>query len=98
MKVTIIKLKKPKNEINDEIQWLCRSLGLFGERDKEKSCYRVFIELLKNKQGLSSDELADQTNITRGTVIHHINRLADSGFVVSQKKKYRLKNIILSIL
>jgi len=91
MKVTIIKLKKPKNEINDEIQWLCRSLGLFGERDKEKSCYRIFIELLKNKQGLNSDQIADNTNITRGTVIHHINRLTDSGLVISQKKKYKLR-------
>ena len=91
MKITIINLKKPKNEINEEIQWLCRSLGLFGERDKEKSCYRVFIELLKNNKGLSSDEIADNTRITRGTVIHHVNKLMDSGLVISQKNRYKLR-------
>lgn len=91
MKLTIIKLEKPKHEINEEIQWLCRSLGLFGERDKEKSCYRIFIELLKNHKGLNSDEIAENTHITRGTVIHHINRLMDSGLVISQKNKYRLR-------
>jgi len=91
MKVTIINLKKPKHEINEEIQWLCRSLGLFGERDKEKSCYRVFIELLKNNKGQSSDEIADNTRITRGTVIHHVNKLMDSGLVISQKNKYKLR-------
>ena len=91
MKLTIIKLKKPKNKINEEIQWLCKSLGLFGERDKEKSCYRVFIELLQNNQGLSSDEISNKTRITRGTVIHHINKLMDSGMIISQKNKYKLR-------
>jgi predicted transcriptional regulator len=91
MKVTILKLERPKNEINEEIQWFCQSFGLFGERDKEKSCYRIFIELLKHKNGISSDEIAEHTHITRGTVIHHINKLTDSGLVVSQKNKYRLR-------
>ncbi len=91
MKVTILKLERPKHEINEEIQWFCQSLGLFGERDKEKSCYRIFIELLKNSQGLTSDQIADNTHITRGTVIHHINKLIDSGLVVSQKNKYKLR-------
>ncbi|MBL7101035.1 MAG: winged helix-turn-helix transcriptional regulator [Nanoarchaeota archaeon] len=91
MKVTIIKLERPKNEINEEIQWICQSLGLFGERDKEKSCYRVFLELLKNNKGLNSDEIAENTNITRGTVIHHINKLTDSGLVISQKNRYKLR-------
>jgi len=91
MKVTILKLERPKNEINEEIQWFCQSLGLFGERDKEKSCYRIFIELLKHKNGISSDEIAEHTHITRGTVIHHINKLTDSGLVVSQKNKYKLR-------
>ena len=91
MKITIIKLKKPKNKINEEIQWLGKSLGLFGERDKEKSCYRVFIELLQNNKGLSSDEISNKTHITRGTVIHHINKLMDSGMIISQKNKYKLR-------
>ena len=91
MKITLIKLEKPKNEINEEIQWLCKSLGLFGERDKEKSCYRVFIELLKHNKGLSSDEIAEKARITRGTVIHHINKLIDSGLIISQKNKYKLR-------
>lgn len=91
MKVTIIQLEKPENELNKEIQWLCHSLGLFGERDKEKSCYRIFIELLKNKKGISSDEIAEHTHITRGTVIHHINKLMDSGIVISQKNRYKLR-------
>ena len=94
-RITIIKTRKPfEHNINEELQWLGSSLGLFNLRDKDKSCFRIFIELLKaakRKQPLSSDELAARLNLTRGTVIHHINRLMDSGIVVHEKKKYLLR-------
>ena len=94
-KITIVKSRKPEEQnINKELQWFGDSLGLFNLRDKDKSCFRVFIELLKSskrRQPLSSDELADMLNLTRGTVIHHINKLMDSGIVVREKKKYFLR-------
>jgi predicted transcriptional regulator len=88
-------MKKPVHEtnINDELQFLGESLGLFSERDKDKSCFRIFIILIKSlKTGhqLTSDEIAERTNLTRGTVIHHLNRLMESGIVVSQKNFYML--------
>ncbi|GAG45787.1 unnamed protein product, partial [marine sediment metagenome] len=46
---------------------------------------------LQNSQGLSSDEISNKTRITRGTVIHHINKLTDSGLIISQKNKYKLR-------
>lgn len=94
-KVTIATSRKPyEKTINEELQWFGQSLGLFNLRDRDKSCFRVFIELLKSakrKQPLSSDELASRLNLTRGTVIHHINRLMESGIVVYVKKKYLLR-------
>ena len=104
MRVTILKIKKPRREhdpnmeLNEELQWFCRSFGLFGERDKEKSCYRVFLKLMGDDHGLTSDEIAEETNITRGTVIHHINKLMDSGMVISQKNRYKLRTRNLSKL
>jgi biotin operon repressor len=101
-KITIIwneKLKK--GNVNDEIKWLCDSIGLFSPRDKDSSCYRVFIELLKStKEGssLSSDELAFRLGLTRGTVVHHINRLKESGIVTVDKSRYRLRENELSSL
>ena len=74
-RITIMRVRRPSNQdINDEIQWLSRSLGLFSDRDKEKSCYRVFLVLLKEKRPMSSDEIADNTNLTRATVKNHINK------------------------
>lgn len=94
IKITIIKTKKPSNDnLNEELQYLGESLGLFSERDKDKSCFRIFIVLVKSlKTGikLTSDDIASQTNLSRGTVIHHLNRLMESGMVINQKNKYML--------
>ena len=40
---------------------------------------------------MSSDELAAKLNLSRGSVIHHINKLMESGIVVYGKKKYLLR-------
>ncbi|MFT4304727.1 MAG: winged helix-turn-helix transcriptional regulator [Candidatus Woesearchaeota archaeon] len=101
-KVTIISGKKPTTtNVNDEIRWLGGSLGLFNLRDKDSSCFRIFIELLKNakkEEGLSSDEIALKSNLSRGTVVHHLNRLIESGLVVVDKNRYQLRESHLSIL
>ncbi len=95
MKVTIIKIRKPaEKDVNADLQWFSRSLGLFGERDREKSCFRVFLELvkaIKRGKGLSSDEIALRSNLSRATVIHHLKRLQDSGLVIYFEGKYILR-------
>jgi predicted transcriptional regulator len=94
-KITIVKISKPvQRDLNHELQWIGDSLGLFNLRDKDRSCFRIFIELLKSaklRQPLSSDEIASRLNLTRGTVVHHINRLMESGIVVHHKNKYLLR-------
>jgi len=100
-KITIIKFRRPAPSLNDELQWLGNSLGLFNLRDKDKSCFRVFIEMLKaakQRRLLSSDEIAEHLNLTRGTVIHHINRLIESGLVVHDGSRYFLRVENLSTL
>ena len=94
-KITIMNIRKPAvKNVNQELQWLGSSLGLFNLRDKDKSCFRVFIELVKTaKRGipLSSDELAYRLGLSRGTVVHHINKLIESGIVVHANKGYILR-------
>ena len=82
---------QPKNNINDLLLLFGERLGLFSLRDKDKSCYRIFITLVRAlKQGvkLSSDELALQTGLTRGTVVHHLNRLLAAGIIINDSNKY----------
>ena len=94
-RITIMNVRRPSEKnINQELQWLGNSLGLFNLRDKDKSCFRIFIELLKatkRKMPVSSDELALRLNLSRGTIIHHVNKLMDSGIVVPDKRGYILR-------
>ena len=80
--------------INEDLQWFSDSLGLFTERDKEKSCFRIFVQLVRaarKRQILSSDELALKSNLSRGTVIHHLKKLIDSSLIMQYKNGYMLK-------
>ena len=94
-RITIVNIRKPaKHNVNQELQWIGSSLGLFNIRDKDKSCFRVFIELLKSakaKQTVTSDELASRLSLSRGTVIHHINKLMESGLVIHDGNRYTLR-------
>jgi predicted transcriptional regulator len=94
-RITIIKTTKPEMQnINDLLQWFGGSIGLFNIRDKDRSCFRVFIVLLKSgKQlkGLSSEEIAEITILSRGTVVYHLNKLIEAGLVREQSKKYYLE-------
>lgn len=93
-KITLISTRKPSyDDINEELRWIGASLGLFNMRDKDQSCFRVFIEMIKSagRDGISSDELAYRLDLSRGTVVHHLNKLMQSGIVVSDKNKYLLR-------
>ena len=94
-RITIIRSSRPeKKDINKELQWFGGTLGLFSLRDKDKSCFRVFITLLqglKQDKKLTSNEIAMRTGLTRGTVVHHLNKLMSSGIVVSEHNEYSLR-------
>ncbi|MBI2558112.1 winged helix-turn-helix transcriptional regulator [Candidatus Woesearchaeota archaeon] len=94
-RITIVNIRKPaEHNVNQELQWFGSSLGLFNLRDKDKSTFRVFIELLKSakaKHTLTSDELALRLALSRGTIIHHINKLMESGIVIHEGNRYTLR-------
>ena len=94
-KITIVKVRKNQTrDVNQELQWLGNSLGLFNQRDKDSSCFRVFITLVKKakrNEAMSSDEVAERLHLTRGTVVHHLTKLMDAGIVVREKQGYLLR-------
>lgn len=94
-RITIVNIRKPaEHNVNQELQWFGSSLGLFNLRDRDKSTFRVFIELLKSAKGrqmLTSDELAAKLSLSRGTIIHHINKLIESGLVIHEGNTYTLR-------
>ena len=94
-RITLIRLR-PGNEenVNEQLQWVGNSLGLFNLRDKDSSCFRVFITLIKTakrNRALSSDEIAEKLRLSRGTVVHHLTKLMESGIVLREKEGYILR-------
>ncbi len=90
-RITIVRIRSPEKALNPEIQWLSESLGLFSERDKDRSCFRLFLAILQSKKPLSSDELAYKLDLSRATVIHHLEKLISNGLVVIENGKYVLR-------
>ena len=94
-RITLIRIPKPRSsDVNIELQWLGNSLGLFNDRDKDKSCFRIFITLIKaakHEKSLSSDQIAEHLNLSRGTVVHHVNKLMSSGLVLRERQGYVLR-------
>ena len=94
-RITIVQIRKPaEHNVNQELQWFGTSLGLFNLRDRDKSTFRLFIELLKSAKAnntLTSDDLAARLDLSRGTIIHHINKLMESGLVVHEGNTYTLR-------
>ncbi len=101
-RITIIRSHKPVAEgINEDIKWLGSSLGLFSLRDKDSSCFRIFIELLKGtreKRLASSDSIAYRLRLSRGTVVHHLNKMIEAGIVVNERRRYMLRVNNLEVL
>jgi len=99
-KITLIKARGTRIEINESLQLFSNSLGLFSDRDKESSCFRIFVELIKRikEDGLTSDELALKTNLSRATVLHHINKMMLIGIVTLSKNKYNISSDSLTSL
>jgi len=101
-RITIVNVRKPaQRNVNFELQWLGTSLGLFNLRDKDKSCFRIFLELLKAakaKKPMTSDEIAANLHLSRGTVVHHITRLMEAGLVIHEKNQYMLRVDTLKML
>lgn len=94
--ITINKYDAPNEAtVNDLLQWYGASIGLFSPRDKNSSCFRVFITLFHDlkdgSKGLRSEEIADATDLSRGTVVHHLNKLEGKGLVAVADNEYFLK-------
>lgn len=86
--------KPPTIDVKKDFEWLCRSLGFLESRDKKRTAYRIFrsiVEAARRNKGLTSDELAEKHQLSRGTVIHHLNKLTKSGLVIHHESQYKLR-------
>ena len=85
----------PKADPEKDLEWICKSLGFLEPRDKKKTAFRIFralLEAARENKGLSSDELAAKLSLTRGTMVHHLNKMIRSGLVIYHEGCYKLRS------
>lgn len=84
----------PKVDPEKDLEWLCKSLGFLEPRDKKKTAFKILkllLEAARENRGLTSDELAAKLSLTRGTMVHHLNKMIRSGLVIYHEGKYKLR-------
>ena len=87
----ILKITKPgDSDINKTLEWFGNSLGLFNLRDKDKSCFRIFIELLKADQvkGLSLKDAVQNNGFWSTTFRTNIATIFNAGYI-DQKQEVK---------
>ena len=91
----IIDLRRlPTKNLNEDIDWIARCFGFLETRDGAQTAARIFKTLLnstKEGDGLTSDELAEKVGVTRGAIIHHLNKMMNSGLIIIQSGQYKLR-------
>ena len=98
--IIIKKIRSPApGDLDEDIDYLCKSLGYFSQRDKQDTAGKIFRLLVREacepERCLTSDEIADKLNLTRGAIVHHLNSFISAGIVIKESKKYRLRSASL---
>ncbi|ASI13515.1 ArsR family transcriptional regulator [Candidatus Mancarchaeum acidiphilum] len=102
MKFIIIKsVDKPYSDDPDSfISWFCKSFGLESEIENsdsiEKDLLKQFINAALAGKGISSSDLTENFKIARTTIIYHLNRLIEAGWIVKRGRMYYLRGKELS--
>jgi len=95
--IIIKKIRSPApGSLDEDIDYLCKSLGYFTQRDKQDTAGKIFRllvrETCKTGQYLTSDEIAEKLSLTRGAIIHHLNSFISAGIVLKENNRYRLRS------
>lgn len=89
----------PPGSLDEDIDFICRSFGFFSLRDRQESAGRIFRLLVKeccgDEKGLSSDDIAEKLNLSRGAIVHHLNNFISTGLVSKEQNKYRIRSTSL---
>ena len=90
--IIIRRVEKPvRRDLEDELDWICQSFGFFEPIDKEKTAATIFkllVRAAETGKPLTSSDIAGLINMSRGSVINHLNNLIQSGLVVKGGRYY----------
>jgi predicted transcriptional regulator len=95
--IQVRKVRSPApGSLTDDIDYICKSFGYFTLRDKQDSAGKIFRILVKkgcgSKDGLRSDDIAEELELSRGAIMHHLNSFIKSGLVIKENNLYRIRS------
>jgi len=95
-KIHLKKIRTPApGSLKGDIDFICRSFGYFSQRDKNNTAGRIFRLLVNDTaegEGMTSDEIAEELELSRGAIVYHLNNFIATGLVVKEKNKYKLRS------
>jgi len=95
-KLIIKRIERPfSDSVEEEFNWLCKSLGFFEPIDREKTAANIFREIVKATElgkGISSTQLALLVDMSRGSVINHLNNLQEAGLIERHGRLYKTRS------
>lgn len=98
----IRRIRKPvSKKTTEDLEWFCRSLGLLGSRDKEKTGLKIFRLLVlatREETPLSVDDIVKETKLSRTAVVHHLKTMESLGLIVKESGGYYLREANLEEL
>src|SRR3989338_275504 len=98
--IVIREIDRPRSGgINDELIWLCDSLGLSSGRDIEDMSFKIMHRLLKEFKRddiVGTERIAKALRVDSPRVNHHIRNFMEIGVVFREKRKVALRGGSLS--
>ncbi len=93
--ITIKLLDKPgEPKLNQDIDWICKSLGFVTPRDMEETASKIFcavVMAMHEGKELTSQEIAARSNVSRGAALIHLQHYLESGLIVQKRTRYVLR-------
>ncbi len=83
-----------RKKLDDDLDWLCRSMGISSGRDVDKNAicmFKIVVRGASDGKRITSDFLSDKMNLTRGAINHHLRWFIDSGIFVRDKCEIKLR-------
>lgn len=88
----------PKS-LDEDFMWLCRSLGLISARDKSATTAQVFKAIViatKRFGGITIPQLTEALGLSRTAIIHHLGEIWDTGLIIKEGMRFRLRRYNLT--
>lgn len=90
--IRYISVPVDETDVDQDIDWLYRCLGLGDERDDVgRLVFRAIVKASRAGQGISSRDIMQFGAVTQAAIIYHLNLFQRTGLVVKEGRNYFLR-------